>query len=165
VNKTFEANGFSFERDCIWVDKHGTYRRVDFIGKERINCGMKALTLKGAEESNYGGSSWSKEDLESYNAKIVAYAKCGVDKNKDVVRVHDKVEADGDEREVLGSIYSFDGSEEDYFILRDKNGGGGWTIIDKSYCTLVKPKEESIKKGDIITAELKGNVYKLKVVE
>jgi len=164
VNKTFEANKQKFEVGCVWKGNEGYYRRVDYVGNERINCGSCCGILKRAEETEFSGASWSKADLENVNAKIVAYAKCGVDRNNDVVRRHDKVEDEyGDIREVLGAIDSSNDGVG-YFILR-KNASTGWIIGQQHWYTLIKPKEESIKTGDIITAELKGNVYKLKVVE
>ena len=140
--KQFKANGEVFEVGCVWKDKRNRFRRVDYVGENRIICARLRTTLEEAENTKYSGSDWTKEELKGDNTEVVAYKKCGIDKNGDVVRQYDEVECYGVNHTVLGFIDSYNDDGYDYFIIADKECGGGWGSHRKFDCTLIKPKEK-----------------------
>ena len=153
--KSFKANGQTFYEGCVFKDNGDWFSRVIFVGKERIVCACSCETQEETEETEVVGSSYTKQELEDLNAKVVSYKICGPDKNGDIVRQFDEVERFGIIYKVLDFIDSFNGDGRNYFIIESRKGGG-WSIEAKSTCTLVKTKQVKVRLtgGEIVSGEI-----------
>ena len=147
--KQLKANGQVFEVGCVWASRSEGYRRVLDVIDIRIICADSFENADEAEETQFGSYSFTKEDLEDSNAKVIRYKICGKDKNGEVVRAHDKIkDYSDDEYEVLDEIESFSGDNRDYFIVKDNKVWGGWSFSESEDYTLSKRWGEEKKEQE-----------------
>jgi len=123
-----DCTGKEIKRGCILKDKDGDFRRVDYVGSERIITARMYEDFEKTEQSSYFGTSWKQDEINDYKLTIVAYRKLEVtDKNGHDLRENDEVKVCSSIVTIFEGIKSKNGDGRDWVLYYTSSFDGGWT--------------------------------------